>query len=171
MQYYILNQDKDYTDNVEIVNWFGKLDVEKLEPEKYYQLDESYVLEAKGNELTDMIFTPFFAVSPMVRYCIKAYEPNMKFTAVTLWSKQKKEAYEYFIPHLDRLKILSSKSVLKYNNTLIEKAILDKNSSIHRYIFLLADLQKKHVVIKKELAESVLKRNARGISFLGIEEE
>ena len=171
MQYYIIEHDKDYTDSIEIVNWFGKIDVEKMVPEKYIELEDLYVLEVKGNELLDIICYPFFLVSKMAKYCIRAYEPNIEFTSVALWNKQQKEVYEYYIPHLDKVKILSDKSKFKYNTTYVENPLLNKKVSIDKYIFSMADLEKKHIVLKKELAESMLKRGVRGIRFIGIEEE
>ena len=171
MQYYMMNQDKDYTDNIEIVNWFKKIDVEKLEPGKYSSLDEFYTFEIKGNEVVDMIFSPFFAVSKMVYYCIKTYEPNMMFTPIAVWNKEKAETYEYFIPHLEREEILSDSSIIKNYNTYIERAVKKREHRANNYIFLLDNFKKRQIIIKKELAESILKRGARGIEFIPIEEE
>ncbi|MBQ2982938.1 MAG: hypothetical protein IJD58_12615 [Lachnospiraceae bacterium] len=171
MQYYMMNQDKDYTDNIEIVNWFKKIDVEKLEPGKYQSLEEFYIFEIKGSEVVDMLFSPFFAVSKMVYHCIKTYEPNMMFTPIALWNKEKEQTYEFFIPHLEREKILTESSVINNYNTYIEKAVKKRRHLANNYIFMLENFDKRQVIIKKELAESILKRGVRGSEFIPIEEE
>lgn len=170
MDYYIMEQDMDYTDCPVVMNWFGKIDTENIKQGRYENLKKRYVLPSRGSYDTDIITKPFLAVSPMVFYCIKAYEPAVEGTAIYLLDKKAGSAAEYFIPYLDEVNCLARESKVNINKTVIEKAVLDFNLiEKDRYIFNIGGLNSRYTIARCELIESILKRGARGIRFLPVE--
>lgn len=169
MEYYILEQNKEYTDAVSIINWFGKVDVDNIKPEKFHHLKERYVLFSKGNYVADIITMPLLAVSAMVDYCIKKYEPYIESTALYLISEKKNDVFEYFIPHLDEVNCLAAESKINANRTILEKAVIDSEClDEDKYIFNIGKMNARYTVVRSEFAESILKRGAVGIRLIPV---
>ncbi|MBD5135750.1 MAG: hypothetical protein K2I03_09345 [Lachnospiraceae bacterium] len=175
MKYYILKQDKDYTDAPVISNWFGRIDTDNIRPGKYKNLKEMYSLTIRDNkELypVDFIMEPFPAVSAMVEHCIRVYEPNIGCSRLYLLEKTTGRAEEYFIPYLTEEDCLAESSIVNRNRTVIEKPVIDINKvSRDRYIFLIGNMNSRYVVVREEFMESILRRGARGISLIPVELE
>lgn len=173
MKYYIIKQDKDYTDAPVITNWFGKIDADSIRPGKYQNLKEIYSLQVRDNkELypTDFIMEPFPAVSAMVEHCIKTYEPNTGCSRLYLTEKTTGQVEEYFIPYLMENDCLAEESIVNRNRTVIEKPVIDLNKTDKdKYIFLIGNINSRYVAAREEFIESILRRGARGISLIPME--
>lgn len=173
MKYYIIKQDKDYTDAPVITNWFGKIDADSIRPGKYKNLKEMYSLQVRENkELypVDLITEPFPAVSAMVEHCIRTYEPNIGYSRLYLSEKTTGHVEEYFIPYLAEVDCLAQTSIVNRNRTVIEKPVIDLNKTDRdKYIFLIGDMNSRHIVAREEFIESILRRGARGISLIPVE--
>lgn len=166
MEYYIMEQDHDYTDAPVITNWFGKINTEDIRQGRYEELDSQYVLTASGDMDIDIITMPFLAVSPMMLHCIQGYEPNVEATPVYLLDKKKEKVSEYWIPHLEEINCMSDESRCNRNKTVLEKAVLNRSKiKPDCYIFRLGGLNTSYTVVRIELVESMLKRGATGIGL------
>ena len=168
MRYFLVKQDKEYTKMPRLINWFGKIKTECICPGAYEQLEEDYVfqIECKENtEYTDLIMEPFYMVSKMMKYVLEAYEPNLTFTDLYLLDKKAKKVYEYFIPHLMEYDCLTSKSKIEFQRTQLTYGELDLERLGEHAIFYLAGLSKKHLVVREDLAESLLRRGFYGVNL------
>lgn len=172
MKYFILQQDKDYTDAPFIVNWFGKINADNIRMGKYEMLKEVYSLTVRDNkelDTIDLITEPFMAVSAMVKYCIEAYEPNIGYSRLYLLDKSTERVEEYFIPYLIEEDCLSEQSILNQNKTIIEKPVLDEGKiGKDRYLFMIGGINSRYIVAREEFVESILRRGARGIRFIPV---
>lgn len=173
MRYFILKQDKEYTDAPNIVNWFGKIDTNNMKPGRYGNLKAIYSLQIRENSSIyhiDMITEPFLAVSEMMEFCIKKYEPNIGYSRLYLLERKSGTVEEYFIPYLTEEDCLASSSIINMNKTVIEKAVIDlKKVNPNKYIFIIGNLNTRYVVAREEFVESILRRGARGIHFIPME--
>lgn len=168
MRYFLVKQDKEYTKMPRIVNWFGKIKTECIGPGGYEQLEDDYVfmIEYKENtEYTDLVMEPFYMISNMMKYVLKVYEPNLAFTDLYLLDKKTKKAYEYYIPHLKEYDCLTAKSKIEFQGTQLSHGELDLEKLGDHSIFYLARMKKKHLVIREDLAESLLRRGFYGVNL------
>lgn len=168
MRYFLVKQDKSYTKAPRLVNWFGKIKTECICPGTYSQLEEDYVLmiESKENvEYSDLIMEPFYMISNMVKYVLTAYEPNLTYTNLYLVDKKGKTAYEYYIPHLKEYDCLTAKSKMEFQRTQLTYGEMDLSKLGDHSIFYLAGMAKKHLVIREDLAESLLRRGFYGVDL------
>ncbi|SFR63885.1 hypothetical protein [Anaeromicropila populeti] len=165
MRYYIIEQDKMFTNAPHILNWFGKIDVEKMKMGSYSLLKESYLLKIRGNadvDFIDVISEPFFLVTNMVRFVMQAYEPNLTFTDCNLFHGEQKAFGEYYIPHFAEYNCLTEKSQVNRDRSVVEHAEIDLHKIMDKSVFVLEGLGKKHVVVRDDLLESLLRRGLRG---------
>lgn len=173
MKYFSVSMDKEYTDTPRTVNWYGRINIESIMNCRYEQLEDIYALEIKGGfevEPTDIVMDPIFAVSPMVKYCLETYEPNMQFTSLYFVQRKEEKIFEYYIPHLREEKCLKSsgsnfKKLPYSGNICIDLKKLPKD----RFIFRINDEKNSIIVISSILLESILRRGACGMRLESIE--
>lgn len=102
MEYFVLSAQRG-NPVPQIGNWYGKLDVRKLNRKDYRELPEYFLMDMKiGTDILypDVILAPFFMVSREVMEVIRMYEEEMPFLYVALIDTQKKENRSYFCPVL-----------------------------------------------------------------------
>jgi len=175
MKYYIIKKSKNHTDVPKIINWFGRINTEHIIRGEYDKLEKLYSLLVQENAdmyQADAIFEPVLLVSGMMKHCIEQYEPNMKHTFVGLIEKKNDTVFEFFLPHLTEEICLSKKSIISGNGTILEKPVFDmKKLNKDKYIFRVGGLNSVYIAAREELVESVLRRGAKGIEFVGVEIE
>lgn len=175
MKYYILKKDKRYTDVPKIINWFGRINTEHAIRMEYDRLEKMYTLLLQENDdmyQADAIFEPIFLVSEMVKYCIEKYEPNVKNIFVGVIERKNNTICQFYLPHLTEQRCLSDKSIITGNGTILEKPVFDMNKiDKNKYIFRIGELGSVHIAMREELAESILRRGAKGIQFVSVEIE
>lgn len=173
MDYYILNEDKEYTDVPKTINWFGRIDVESIYKGEYSKLEKAYVLEIKENQdiyIADTIIEPVFAVSKMVKFCIETYEPNIEFTNLYFVQRKEQKVFEYFIPHLTLEDCVTLQESKNNGGIYSKKLLLDTNRvEADKFIFMVRAGNENHIIARTEFLESLLRRSARGMHIEKIE--
>ncbi len=163
MKYFYVTVDKNYIPPMPLA-WFGLIDRKTLErkksgtPPKYMRffLDESIRMT-----FTDIITSPCFMASEMVLDVIKRYEPSMKGMRIVLCDKARRKSRAYYIPYLERVWIVSQ---IKGNPRCmpVERQCLEG-----RKILEVTDGWQYKVIMRMDMVESILRRDALGI---GLEE-
>lgn len=127
-----------------IVNWYGKIDVRKLNRQDYKQIPRLLLLDMQnGTDLLfpDILTEPFFMVSREAMEVIRMYEENMPFLFIALFDAQNDESASYYCP------------ILEVDN---EEAAIYKKKTINKSV----------IKIRLDLAESLLQRKAVGLSLI-----
>lgn len=87
----------------QIMNWYGKLDVRKMNRQDYRKLPEHMMLEMKtGMDVVypDIMTEPVLMVSEGVMEVIRLYDRTMPFVFVVLFDAVREESVAYFCPVL-----------------------------------------------------------------------
>ena len=166
MKYFKLTVDKHYTPPIPI-GWYGILDRKTLEKKRAYQMPKHmlfYVESHMQMVFTDVVTFPCFMVSKMIRDVIEKYDPFVRFARVILYDRERKNSMPYYIPFLSSVQTAGGDDVGK--ETVAEDAIPDSELRNH-VIAELKTSDKACVVIRLDLAESILRRGAVGV---GLEE-
>lgn len=128
-----------------IVNWYGKLDIRKLNRKEYRKLPQYVLLEMEtGVDILypDMLFEPVFLVSSEVMELLVNYDENIPFVFVALFAVDQGESASYFCPILEE-----------------SEEVQDKP------IYRLIKGKKSEIRIRLDLAESLLSREVIGIAL------
>lgn len=162
MKYFIVKIDKQFIHAPSIINWFEKINVDLFCKEREQEIPKDIVLKMKSDpecEQTDIISHPVFAVSELVKEVLSLYEPNTIWEEMMLYSTKDQNACLYFIPILDDIDCVDESSVAKNQLVLNEALIRDKS------IFQVEYTGKNHIIMRLDLVESLLRRDAKGIQL------
>jgi len=171
MKYFKITVDKHYMPPMP-TGWYGILDKKTLEKKKSYQMPKHmlfYVEDHMQMVFTDVITFPCFMVSKMVRNVIEKYDRSARFARVVLYDKKRKDSMAYYIPFLNGIVL---DSVGNAQNDTGEESVLNEKTLIEKVIEgrAIAELKMPKgmcIVMRMDLAESILRRDAVGI---GLEE-
>ncbi len=168
MDFFITEVDENYT-APSLVGWYGIIDKKTLIRKKIYQLPKHLLFTVEKHMqmvFTDVITVPCFMVSEMVRDIIRKYDPSVWFLRIILYDKEHKRSMAYYIPYLEQI---------EYKEQIDEKVRSNRHISIQK-----EDIKEKvileivkgfrfKVIMRMDLVESVLRREAVGIGLRKID--
>lgn len=172
MKYFKLQNSPDLKYGPQLKNWYGKFDVRNISLDKYPKLPEQelFLLEPSNKLIfTDIILFPFLLVSPMIHEVIKMYRDTCYFRQIILLDQDQKKSEVYYLPVLREVSGIQFLGKTYEENTqvpYVEQHLKDP-LIINNNIFWIKDSTKRHTIISLDIAESLLRRNVRG---LGIQE-
>jgi len=172
LKYFLLETNKLYDTAPDIVDWYGKIDVRNIKTGSSHLLPKRLLLSIAPNPdtvFTDVICHPFLLVSSMVRDTIKLYEPNMVFKEIILLDGANELSSVYYLPILPEVDCLSGESELNLDRSVIKKAVISLPAVGDNSIFKIAGVTGNYIVVRLDLAESILRREARGIGLEDIQ--
>ena len=126
-----------------MVNWYGKLDIRKLNRKEYRKLPPYVLLEMEtGMDILypDVLLEPVFLVSREVMELLVHYDEGIPFLFVALFGAERQESTSYFCPVLE-----------------------DSNEVQDKPIYRLLKKEGNEIRIRLDLAESLLARGAIGL--------
>lgn len=129
----------------QVINWYGKLDVRKLNRQEYREIPRRLMLEMRtGMDVIypDIMIDPVLMVSEEVMEIIKLYDNRMPFIFLALLDKQKEESKSYYCP-----------------------VLAEDNAGQEEVLYRVKRLNGYEIRICEELAESLLSRGAVGIEL------
>lgn len=165
MRYYLMKKDPQFSRAPDVINWYGKIKVQDIKPGNYHLLPERLLLQIRANQNMDFIkilITPFFLVSEEIRECLELYEPLLGFKEIVLLDKKYKQAQEYFLPTLDEVDCLTEKCEYHRSRSHLLYTQIDLNKVGDKSIFYLTGISHNYVVVRLDVAESMIRRGARG---------
>lgn len=164
MRYFILEQDKGYTDIPEPVNWFQKLGPgDAMKSVQKFPDREIFMVKTGDSPLfIDFMTEPMVLVTEKVKKCLKLYEPNMPFKEIVLLDRQKKMAQNYFVPRFVELDCLTKRSEYTNWNYDLKYTELDGKKVGDKAIFTIKGPEKRNILVRLDVAESLLRRGAKG---------
>lgn len=174
MKYFLLDTDPAYMDSLDIINWYGKIDVRNIRYDKAHLLPSRQLLYMRGYEkavFTDIVSKPFFLVSEMVKDVIRMYQPETIFKEIILLDAENEKTQRYFLPIFRELNCLSEKSTLNSERSVIRKAILSKRKLKDWPVFRIGDVNSAYITARLDFVESILKRKAAGVRLTPLEVE
>lgn len=163
MRYFIVTVDKNYVAPSPL-GWQGILDKKSLHDKKASQMPKHLLFQVESHMQmvdTDIITFPCFMVSEMVMSVIKKYDPFIKYARIVLFDKMEKKSMTYYLPFLNEMKGLydmQSKTMILEKSELEEKIIGEVKD----------DKDKLYIIMRMDLVESILRRNAVGIGLVEI---
>ena len=172
MKYFIAEQEASYFHVPRPVNWFGKIAPDKVHKDTHQDMPNYTALPIEADEqveFLDVIFHPVFAVSDQVQQVLKLYEPNMVWKELMLYDKKNKLVQLYHVPMLWDMACLTDKSKENLGKGQCADIQINQLGLRDKSIFLLASVQKRYVVMRLDLVESLLRRNVTGLHLIELD--
>lgn len=165
MRFFLMKPDKRFQNVPEIVNWYQNKEVRVLMKEEYTRLPKRILFGVKGDENTnyfDVLFHPFFLISERVQKIVSLYEPNLFYKEIIFLNQKMHQAETYYLPILPQIDCLTEKSQFNLDHSKVTRATICARKIGDTTIFRLSGVKDRQIIIRLDLAESLMRRMAKG---------
>lgn len=170
MDYFLLKQDSRYTNTPKIINFFQTINSRDLNMLRADNIDDDnsfFVRPSKDNQFIDILDKPVFLVCENMRKIIAKYNRNIIFKRAALIDRENSRQKIYNIPIFEEIEALHKNSELHFN--VVKNIVLDKEKVRNKKIFKIKESDKTLVVVRLDVAESLLRRDFEGMSLKRLE--
>lgn len=164
MDYFRISQDKRYLHAPVISNATDiiqrRMDISVKNKEKIPDINIGFSNIKSEVDFLDVLDTQLYMVSKQVKDVFAVYEPQLIFKDICILNNFTKEYGQYYIPLFNECSCISDQSVVSPDRTCVEKLVMNQpgdDDSIFKVSGLLTDI----VIIRLDVAESLLRRNIR----------
>lgn len=174
MDYFLLKQADEYTNVPLLLDVYKKVDVRNINLVKAHKLEEVIIFNVKcteDSEFLDILDRNLFLISENMKKIIGKYDPAIIFKTIPLIDLENGKQGNYYLPIFQEFECLSEKAELNLNKTVVKKIILDKSKINGKKIFKIKESEKTLIVVRLDVAESLLRREFKGISLERLEVE
>lgn len=168
MRYFIIEEDRKYVNLPKLLDFHKKIDVRDLRQGSYYKIPKRFILRIQGSPDTlfpEVLVHPVFMVTEEIKKVLDLYEPNMNYKEVILLDQEYGKTEKYFLPTLDEIDCLTEESEFNLDHSVLNKIAIDADKTLDKCIFSLSGVKNRHIVVRLDFVESILRRNARGFSL------
>ncbi|AGF54213.1 hypothetical protein B0P06_001723 [Clostridium saccharoperbutylacetonicum] len=172
MDYFLLKQADEYTNVPLLLDVYKKVDVRNINLVNAHKLEEVIIFNVKcteDSEFLDILDRNLFLISENMKKIIGKYDPGIIFKTIPLIDLENGKQGNYCLPIFQELECLSEKAELNLNKTVVKKIILDKSKINGKKIFKIKESEKTLIVVRLDVAESLLRREFKGISLERLE--
>lgn len=162
MKYFIMT-NRGNNPFPQIINWSQVLDVRKMNREEYKTLPPFLMLDMKfGMDafFPDIILSPFLLISRTVMEVVALYDPSMPFYFTALFDIEQGNSGAYYCPILEVEACVAEQP--QRNN---KRILLDRENMAGLPLFQMKIRGERKNVIRIDLVESLLEREAVGIEL------
>ncbi|WP_294352255.1 hypothetical protein [uncultured Clostridium sp.] len=171
MDYFLLKQDERYYNTPHIKDLFKKIDKRDLTLVRESNISDTllYIKHDDRNECLDILDTQIFLVSEEIKNILEKYNANVVFKMIVLVDFKIFKQYIYYLPIFEEIESLNDKSEFNLNKTIVKKIVLDSTKVKDKKMFKIKESDKTLIVVRLDVAESLLRRNFKGISLKRLE--
>ncbi|MCM3170793.1 DUF1629 domain-containing protein [Paenibacillus sp. MER 99-2] len=122
------------------------------------------------DEMTDWITRPAYYMSDRMKRLMENVDETIPFKSVTFINEENGEPFSYWVFKLSNASTFSKKSVFHPDGSL-KQLVLDAQAVQDQRIWMLGDVRETRVLVRLDLAESILRRGFTGFVFRKVEME
>ncbi len=168
MDYFLLTQDWRYTDIPQLEPLSRQLPALKpefVQPGDLQQPLGLYIQSHEDSEYVDYLEEALPLLSSRMMKLWQMYEPHMSFHPVVLMNPELSLQMTYHLAFPAAVDILHEDSEWNPNRTLLQHIVLDHSRLPRRKIFKIGESAKPQIVVRLDVAESILRRDMTGITL------
>lgn len=174
MNYYLLKQDVRYLNTPRLMNVFKKIDFRNINLVNAHKIQDIIIFNVNCDDETkyiDVLDTQLFLISESMKKTIEKYNSEIIFKVIPLIDLPHERQENYYLPIIEDINCLSEKSEFNLNKTVVKKIVLDNEKIKGKKIFKIKESQKPLIVVRLDVAESLLRRKFKGIYLERLEIE
>lgn len=174
MRYYLLEADNNFVKIPRFKDFHRHIDVRDLKIGSYYKIPRRMLFRIEEEQDTlfvDTIINPVFIVSELLHKLLSKFEPNLNFKEFILLDQKYGKTETYYLPTLEEVDCLSDKSEFNLLHNELTKIIINKEKVQDKSIFTISGVEKRYVITRIDVVESMIRRNATGFTITEIETE
>ena len=168
MDYFLLKQDKRYVNIPRILDVYKKINIRDMNFSRCHNISDTVIFNVKAEKestFLDIFDTPLFLMSDNLKNIIEKYNANIYFKTIPLIDLQWERQKNYYLPIFEEIDALSSESEFNMDKSVIKKIVLDEKKLKGKKIFKIKHEFNTLIVVRLDVAESILRRNFTGIKL------
>jgi hypothetical protein len=172
MDYFLLKQEEEYKNVPELIDVFNKIDARNINLLNAHKIEDIIIFNVKCDDETeflDILDRNLFLISEGMKKIIKKYDSEIILKTIPLIDLQNDRQENYYMPIFEDIECLSEKARLNLNKTVVKKIVLDKEKIRGKKIFKIKESSKNLIVVRLDVAESLLRRAFKGLSLERVE--
>lgn len=172
MDYFLLKQDLRCSNVPNLKNIFYKLDTRNINRLNAHKIDDVLIFQVNAEDnaqYPDVLDKQLFLISEKIGNIISKFDPEMIIKTVPLIDRKRNRQENYYLPIFEEVDALSEKTERGVNRTVIKKIVLDKEKILGKKIFKINEYNNQLVVVRLDVAESLLRRKVKGVDFIKLE--
>ncbi|MCY6355717.1 hypothetical protein [Clostridium sp. ZS2-4] len=174
MDYFLLKQDERYGNTPRLIDVFKKINIKDLNLLNAHKIEDIIIFKVSADEnceFLDVLDTQLFLISEDMKKIIEKYDRDIVFKSLALIDQAHYRQKNYSLPIFQEIEALSDKAELNLNKTVVKKIILDKEKIKGKKIFKIKESSKPLIVVRLDVAESLLRRDFKGIKLERVQVE
>jgi hypothetical protein len=172
MEYFLLQQDRRWINPPHLREVFNKIDKKAICLEKCNQIATEITFQVDSNNemnYLDVLDGQLFIISSTLISLVTKYEPGMVLKTVSLIDFENGREETYWLPILEDIACLAPQSKLTIDKSILKKIVLQEATIPDLSIFRIAGVGKPYIVVRLDLAESIMRRDFQGIKLTQLE--
>ncbi|WP_425448048.1 imm11 family protein [Dethiothermospora halolimnae] len=168
MEYFLLKQDKRYIHTPTYLDLIRKIDVRDINRLDCHKIKDPTIIHIKGDEKAeylDILHRQIYIISEELKDLMGEYNSNIIFKTIALIDLENQVQQMYYLPIFEEVEALHEQCEFNLNKSVIKKLVLDKEKIGNRNIFVIKGAKEYLVVVRLDVAESILRRNFVGITL------
>lgn len=174
MQYFRLTQDPDFLEAPVISDTIQKIDRRYTVPKEAHRIGEHTIFRLSGKEtpdFLDLLSRQLVLVTELLKQTFILYLPKLQFKMVILTHQDKKMQQTYYLPIFEPVDCLSEQSIMTPDKSIVRQLVLQKALIPKKGLFRVKHSHETIIVARLDAAESILRRNFRGVKLERIQIE
>ncbi|WP_068777096.1 hypothetical protein [Paenibacillus sp. FJAT-26967] len=166
MDYFVLQQDRRYADVPVLLDVRSQIDVRDIHPMRAGNIPGTVVMHVKSTKETeypDVLDGQLYLMSDRLRQIVSLYEPRLLFKLIPLIDRVQRKQSNYHLPVFEDADVLSPASEFNLDGSVIKRLVLQRDKLAGRRIFKIKESLKPLIVVRLDVAESLLRRDFEGI--------
>ncbi len=148
--------------------------IQKINRLNAHKIDDVIIFQVTAEErceYLDVLDKQLFLISEKMMKIICKYDTDIVFKILPLIDSKRHTQENYYLPIFEDIEALDEKSEFNLNRTIVKKIVLNKKKIEGKKIFRIKESEKTLIVVRLDVAESLLRRKPRGISLERLEVE
>lgn len=166
MEYFLLKQDERYTNTPRILDITNKIDFRNINLVNAHKIEDIIICNVKCDEETrflDVLDSQRFLISENMKKILEKFNEKIVFKTVPLIDLYNKRQENYYLPIFEEVEALSERAEFNLDKTIVKKIVLDNKKIQGKKIFQIKESVKPLIVVRLDVAESLLRRRFKGI--------
>lgn len=168
MDYFLLKQDTRYVNVPQLTDVHKNINIKDINLLRCDNISDTVILNVKAGKdsaFLDILDKPLFLMSDDLKNIIEKYNANIYFKTIPLIDLQHERQKNYCLPIFEELDALSEESEFNMDKSVIKKIVLDSKKIKGKKIFKIKNEFKTLIVVRLDVAESILRRGFTGIKL------
>lgn len=174
MEYFRLRQDGDYVNAPVIPDVIKQIQRRYVTPEDADKIDDITVFNLANHDdidFIDLLNRQLFLLSNLLKDTVKLYVPGLLCKKVLLISSAKQMQMLYYLPIFQAVDCMSDKSIMTPDKSVVKELVLKATAIPNKAIFKVKHSYETIIIARLDVAESIMRRDFRGIKMERVELE